>query len=131
MTNDRRRSSGRTRIEKQAAQILDRETKPVELAGRLDFGYVQHNDRYADWHASTPLLPMVRALFLKEIAGYTTSELHRHLETNPDDAQVLGFEDVPARTTFGRTWRDRFDENLRQTIEHNARRIRETGSRAW
>jgi hypothetical protein len=125
VTNDRRRSSGRTRIEKQAAQILDRETKPVELAGRLDFGYVQHNDRYADWHASTPLLPMVRALFLKGIAGYTVSEVHRHLEHTPEDARALGFESVPARTTFGRTWRDRFDEDLRDTIEYNARRVRE------
>jgi len=125
VTDDHRRSAGRTQIEKQAAEILDKNTELVALAGQLDFGYVEHNDRYADWHASTPLTPMVRALFLKEIAGYTTSELHRHLEHNPDDAQSLGFDEVPARTTFGRTWRDRFDEDLRHTIEHNARRVRE------
>jgi len=32
---------------------------------------------------------------------------------------------VPARTTFGRTWRDRFDDDLKHTVEYNARRVRE------
>ena len=115
----------RSRLERQAAEIIDDETTAVELTHQLDFGYIKHNDQYADWHASTPLLPMVRALFLKELEDYNTSELHRYLETHPEDAAALGFNDLPARTTFGRTWRVRFDDDLKHTIEFNAKRIRE------
>ena len=125
MTDDRSRSSGRTRLEGQATDILITDTEPIELVSQLDFGYVKHNDEYADWHAATPLLPMVRALFLKELEGFSFSELHRHLKDTPNDAEALGFDDVPSRTTFGRAWRDRFDEALQHTIEFNARRIRD------
>ena len=125
MTDDHERSSGRTRLEKQAADILDQDTTAVELVSQLDFGCVGHNDEYADWHAATPLLPMVRALFLKELEDASVSELHRRLDTTPTDADALGFEDVPARTTFGRAWRDRFDDDLKHSIESNAQSIRE------
>jgi hypothetical protein len=66
---------------------------------------------------------MVRAL--KELEGYSFSELHRHLDSNSADVETLGFEEVPSRTTFGRAWRDRFDEDLKHTIEYNAKSIRE------
>jgi len=125
MTDDHQWSSGRTHLEKQVAETLDADTEPVELVSQLDFGYVEHNDRYANWHASTPLKPLVRALFLKELEEYSISELHRHLTNHLEDAWALGFEEIPARTTFGRTWRDRFDEDLKHTIEYNARRVRE------
>jgi hypothetical protein len=115
----------RSRLEKQAVEIIDTNTTTVELISQLDFGYVKHNDQYVNWHASTPLLPLVRALFLKEIEGYNTSELHRHLATKPEDATALGFESVPSRTTFGRAWRNRFDDDLKHSIEFNAKRIRE------
>lgn len=111
-------------LQAQAEDLLTHSTEPVELVTNLDFGYIESNDEYADWHASSPLLPMVRALFLKELEGYSFSELHRHLTSSPDDAEVLGFDEVPSRTTFGRAWRDRLDENLQHTIEYNARKIR-------
>ena len=125
MTDDQERSSGRTRLEKQAAEIVDADTEAIELVRQLDYGYVQHNDEYADWHTSKPLLPMVRAHFLKELEGYSIKELHDHLDTTPADAATLGFDDVPSRTTFGRAWRDRFDDDLQHTIEFNAKQIRE------
>jgi hypothetical protein len=125
MTHDTGGSSGRSRLQNQADDILDEDTSSVELVEQLDFGFVKANDQYADWHASTPLLPMVRAMFLKELEDYSFSELHRHFNSNPSDADSLGFDDLPARTTFGRTGRDRFDGDLRQKIEFNARKIRE------
>ena len=123
MTDDRRRSAGRTQLEQQAADILTADTEPVDLVSQLDFGYVQHNDEYADWHASTPLLTMVRALFLKELENYSYSDLHDYLDSTPADANALGFDNVPSRTTFGRAWRARFDDDLKHTIEFNAERI--------
>lgn len=125
MTGDHRRSSGCTELQKQALEALGGDAETVQLVSQLDFGNVEHNDEYADWHASSPLLPMVRALFVKELEGWSFSELHRHLESQPEDATALGFDDIPSRTTFGRAWRDRFDDQLRHTIEYNARTIRE------
>jgi len=124
MTADRSKSGGRTRLERQADDLLDDTEDVVELVAGLKLGYVQRDDQYADWHASTPLVPMVRALLLKKLEDHSYSELHRRLSDNPDEAALLGLEDVPARTTFGRAWRDRFDDDLRQMIEFNARRIR-------
>jgi len=125
VTDDQRQSSGRTRLEKQADGLLTDDIEPVELVSQLDFGYVQSNDEYADWHTSKPLLPMVRAYFLKELEGYSTKELHDYLDSTPEEAAALGFEDVPSRTTFGRAWRNRFDDDLKHTIEFNAERIRD------
>ena len=119
------RPAQRSRLEKQAAKIIEADTEAVELASQLDFGYLKNNDRYANWHASTPLVPMVRAQFLKELEDYSISDLHRHLENHSDDAEALGFDNVPARTTFGRTWRERFNKDLKHTIEFNAKGIRE------
>jgi hypothetical protein len=68
---------------------------------------------------------MVRALFLKELESYSFSELHRHLENHPEDAIALGFDEVPSRTTFGRAWRDRFNDDLRKSLTYNAKKIRE------
>lgn len=121
---DTEQSPGRTSLEKQAETVLDTQTTPVELVQQLEFGYLKENDQYADWHASTPLKAMVRALFLKELSDLSYSELHRQLENNPADADALGFDSLPARTTFGRAWRDRFDDDLKDYLQHNAKRIR-------
>jgi len=118
-------ASHETKLEKQAKEILDEGTETIELVSRLDFGYIKHNDEYTDWHASTEFEPMVKALFLKQLEDYSFSELHRRLDENPEEADALGFESVPARTTFGRSWRDRLSENLRNSIEFNADRIRD------
>lgn len=118
-------SKYRSRVEKQATEIIDGDITAVELTSQLDFGYVKHNDQYAEWHNSTPLLPMVRALFLKELEGYSIRDLYRYLKIHPDDTATLGFDDVPARTMFGRAWRERFNAGLKHTIEFNAKRIRE------
>lgn len=114
-----------SRLQNQAAEIVDADTEPVELVEQLNFGFVDGDDRNADWHASTPLLPMVRALFLNELEDYRYSELHRKLDSSTSDAEALGFESVPARTTFGRAWQDRFDDGLRQKLEFNVRKIQE------
>jgi hypothetical protein len=125
MTDGRDRPSGRSRLQKQAIEVVEEDTSEIKLVEALEFGFIEANDQYAGWHASTPLLPMVRAMFLKELEDYSFTELHRRLEKNPKDAEALGFQELPARTTFGRTWRDRFDDDLRHKIEFNARKIRE------
>jgi hypothetical protein len=125
MTGGQVGPSGRSRLQRQAAGILEEDTSAVNLVESLDFGFIEGNDQYANWHASTPLLPMVRAMFLKELEDYSFTELNKQLDKNSGDAEALGFENIPSRTTFGRAWRDRFDDDLRQKIEFNARKIRE------
>ena len=115
----------RQNLTEQADEILTSETDLIDLVSQLDLGYVHQNDEYFAWHASTDLDPMVRALLLKELEDYSNSELHRFLETTPEKANQLGFEEIPSRTTFGRTWRDRFDDDLKHTIQHHAKQIRE------
>jgi len=108
-------SGGRSHLEKQADELLEEGIDAVDLLRELDFGFLKHNDTYAEWHASTPLKPMVRALLLKELEGYSFSELHGTLTTNPQTADALGFEEVPSRTTFGRAWRDRLTTTSQTT----------------
>ncbi len=112
-------SVGRS-LEDQAERILAWTDDPAELVAELEFPEDLIDDQYADWHAKSPLEPMVRALFLKQLEDYSFSELHRLLDQDDSVAQAFGFEDVPARTTFGRAWRDRFDDGLQQFIEEKA-----------
>jgi IS4 transposase len=57
--------------------------------------------------------------------GYSDTELHRRLTENPEEAKSIGFEEVPSRTTFGRTWQNRMDEELRIQVQHITHRILE------
>lgn len=58
MTDGSERPSGRSRLQKQAIEILEEDTSTIELVESLDFGFLEANDQYGDLHASTPLLPM-------------------------------------------------------------------------
>lgn len=97
MTDGPERPSGRSRLQKQA---IEEDTSTIELVENLDFGFIKANDQYADWHASTPLLPMVRVMILKEIEDYSFTELHRYVDSNPVDAEALGFEDLREHAPF-------------------------------
>jgi hypothetical protein len=118
-------TAGQDGIKEQAETLLDDANGAVDLVGSLEFGYLEANDQYADWHASTPLEPMVRALFLKELEDYSYSDLHRLVRDQDAVADTLGFDDPPVRTTFGRAWRDRFDDDLRQHISDEAEAVAE------
>jgi hypothetical protein len=80
-------------------------------------------DTQTQRHTSYPREAMIRAHLLRELMGYSTSELHRRLNEDRDEARQLGFFRVPSRTTFGRAWRDRFDEALLRLVERTAEHI--------
>jgi len=116
----------RSRIEKQAIEKIDEGAGVIELIDELDLGpYRSHGDTYDDWHASYPFEAMLRALFLKELMGYSDTDIHRRLTENPEEAETLGFEEVPSRTTFGRTWRNRLSREFRDRVQHTTHRILE------
>jgi len=53
------------------------------------------------------------------------TKLHRRIDENPQEARDLGFYNVPSRTTFGRAWRERFDEDIIRLVERSAEQILE------
>lgn len=111
-------------VHKQAVELIERGADEIELVSGLKFGSLKIFDtQYADWHASYPLEPMVRAHLLKHLHGYTNTRLHDRLFRNPEEVEALGFEQLPARTTFGRTWHNRFSDELQGYITRVARRI--------
>lgn len=59
----------RTRIEQQAIDHLDANptTDATTLASQLAFELWLQGDAFADWHTSTPIKPMLRALFVREL----------------------------------------------------------------
>lgn len=127
MTGGSDTPSGQAELEKQVSELLESKNSTVELVSRLDFGYVEDRDQYADWHSSSPLQPMIRSLLFKELNDLSYSDLHRFLTHNRNRAEEFGFDEIPSRPTFGRTWNDRFDDELRDLIEQGAERIREFG----
>ena len=83
-----------------------------------------------EWSARYGYSPMVRAFCCKELAGFTTEELHEYL-ADAERARALGFapdqfaagKTAPGRTTLGRAWRERFPERLKTLIQTAAERI--------
>lgn len=116
----------RSRIEKQAIGKVDEGADVIELITELDLSpYQSHGDTYDVWHASYPFEAMLRVLYLKELMGYSDTDLHRRLTENLREAEALGLEEVPSRTTFGRTWRNRLSREFRNRVQHTTHRILE------
>ncbi|PSQ22528.1 hypothetical protein BRD04_04375 [Halobacteriales archaeon QS_9_67_17] len=113
-------------VYEQALTLIEDGADEFHLVRNLDFSSLSiYDDQYADWHTSYPLEAMVRAHLLRDLMGYTMTELHSHLRENPDEAVALGFESIPARTTLGRAYRDRFDEELVWFIEYTSEQVLE------
>lgn len=128
----------RTVIERQVIELLDADPTidATTLVSQLEFRHWLGDDAYADWHASTALEPMLRALFLRELLAcrnpdspYTKMDHERRLR-EPSIAEQLGFdlnedEQAPCRTTYDRTWTDRLSDACRQYLAHTAARVRD------
>jgi hypothetical protein len=132
--------TARTQIERHAIDLLDdaggdHEFAAVELVSDLNFGHWQADDEYPDWHATEPMKPMLRALFLRELmdcrnsnAPYTKTDHERRLR-EPGVATQFGFdladdEQAPCRTTYDRAWNNRLNDDLRRYLAHTATRVR-------
>lgn len=126
MPDDCNNTKSRSYVEKQAINLIDDGADTIELVSEIDVSiYRSQGDTYVEWHASYPFEAMLRALYLKDLMGYSDTDLHRRLSNNPEEARQLGFETLPSRTTFGRTWRNRLSEDLRLQVQHTTHRILE------
>ena len=66
---------------------------------------------------------LVRAFIIEEINGWDETAFHNHLRANPLLCRNLGFESLPAQSTFWRAWNHRFNEDLRNAIRECAEAI--------
>ena len=127
MTDQSDSPKPRTQFKRAAASLLeeDENISLLEIASRVPFSLLDADDQYASWHASKPLEPMVRTLFLKELSNRSFKSTAELLDKG-DTAEKLGFHErnPPSRTALSRTWNNRFTDDLRFYIENNASWIR-------
>lgn len=90
----------RTRIEQKAIEQLDDDfaTDAITLASQLAFELWDQGDTFADWHTKTPIEPMLRALFVRELlrcrnedSPYSKTD-HEQRIRQPGVAAQLGFD---------------------------------------
>jgi hypothetical protein len=119
------------RLERQAAESIHEDTDLLTVVQEFDLNIAEVYETGAtEWNARYGYEPMVRAFYCKELAGFTTEELHEYL-ADAERARTLGFDPdqfaanktAPGGTTFGRAWRERFPERLKTFIQTSAERI--------
>lgn len=107
-----------TIFEQTAINAIEDDATAVELVQELPlYSLDVYEDHAMDWHYKYALEPLVRAIFWKELMGWSMSRLHDELHGR---ATALGFDSgkfasgsiAPNRTTLGRAWRDRFGDDL-------------------
>lgn len=82
-------------------------------------------DEYPDWHpASYDFGPIVQALLYKELTNRNYEEVARDLQRWPEVSAAIGLNSVPDASTFSRTWRNRFPEQLRDIVTTWVNKIR-------
>ncbi|TKX59799.1 transposase [Halorubrum sp. ASP1] len=76
--------------------------------------YTKHlQDGYPDWHpASDSFQGMLRLFMYREITG----DSYRTLETHQELAEPFGLDHVPDESVLSRTWRNRFDDGVREYV---------------
>jgi len=76
--------------------------------------YMEHlEDGYPEWHpAPDSLRGMLRLFIYREITG----DSYRTLETYQELAEPFGLDHVPDESVLSRSWRNRFDDGVREYV---------------
>lgn len=69
------------------------------------------------------MTPLVRAFIIEEINGWDETAFHDYLRAHSSLRRRLGFETLPAQSTFWRAWNHRFSENLCDAVQECAEAI--------
>lgn len=71
------------------------------------------NDGYPEWHPAPHSFPgMVRLFIYREITG----DSYRTLAQYQELAEPLSLDHVPDESVLSRTWRERFDDSIRELV---------------
>jgi hypothetical protein len=80
------------RLERQAAESIHEVTDLFTVVQEFDFSETAvYEAGETGWNARYGYEPMVRAFYCKELAGFTTEELHEYL-ADAERAGTLGFD---------------------------------------
>ncbi|MFC4553478.1 MULTISPECIES: transposase [Halorussus] len=121
----------RTVIEQQAIRLLETTDDVTSLVAALEFeSLASYEDARIDWHSKYNLASLVRAMYLRELTGYSNTELADHLN-EVDNAARLGFDTdqfcgeqaAPVHSTFSRAWNHYFGDDLKHYIQQTSDRI--------
>lgn len=114
--------SARTPFQRAVRYLLDGrpDADPLTLAAQVTIPVLNDDDRRTN--PTYPIQAVARALFAKELAGWSYPELERQLEANPAQAHELGFEEsAPDQSSFWRYWNAGYlTEDVRVMIHRNA-----------
>ncbi|GAA0476268.1 hypothetical protein GCM10008985_35720 [Halococcus dombrowskii] len=97
------------RLERQAAESIHEDTNLLTVVREFDLNAVEiYESSETVWNARYGYEPMIRAFYCKELAGFTTEELHNY-HSHAERARTLGFDPshfaagktAPGRTTLG------------------------------
>jgi putative transposase len=97
-----------------ATDYADIETLVCQLP--IDHLTFAAHDASAPYSGPYPMAIQVRACLLKELNDWDDTALHDHLRARPSLRRRLGFETLPAQSTFWRAWHHRFSEALRAAV---------------
>lgn len=112
------------RFIRQIEDVFDEDTTWVDIGKQADVSSYSYGGSYASWHASTSFRAMFLALLWVHVEDISISAIPTQLAQNPELASVFGYDpkDLPAPSTFRRTWSNRFEE-LQSAIERNAKQV--------
>ncbi len=95
------------------------------LVSRLPIDHLTFaaHDSLAPYSGPYPMARLVRAFIVEEINGWDETALYDHLRANQSLRRRLGFDSLPAQSTFWRAWNERFSPELRDAVQECAERI--------
>lgn len=123
-----------TPFDRRVADLINADTTPFEQVASLDERDLPVPEDDTKPHSPYPLTAFVRVFLFHELSDTPIDTITDRLEDNPDEAALLGFEDIPDRygagdvpnqSQFSRTWNDHFDSEQRMEITRTAERILE------
>jgi hypothetical protein len=96
------------------AEMYRHGTPLVTAIGRASIGMETLEDAYPEWHPTPYAFEgMLRIFIYREI----TAESYHHVAEYPEIADEFGLEGMPGPSVLSRTWRERFDGDVREFVE--------------
>lgn len=117
LSKDYRLITDAFRVGIQMADMLSFDYSIYTIVGSIPISTENIEDSYPDWHpAPHPFEQMVRLFLYRELTG----ESYGDLADSSELATELDFDSIPDPSVLSRTWRDRFDEGVREFVERAA-----------
>ncbi|WP_058981060.1 transposase [Halobacterium sp. CBA1132] len=109
-----RRMTNSFRVGIQMSRMLYSEEPVSTIIGDVPITTNTLEDSYPEWHpAPYPFEAMLRLFLYRELTGNSYDDISESSEL----AAEIGLDSMPDPSVLSRTWRDRFDEAVREFVE--------------